>query len=446
MRYNKNAKSIANSTVRAFRKRIPQTCLIALIVMSLLLIGCSKTEPSKPANTLPSASSQAVPALEIAHHVHTETVRDVDGLTILEAKIILPEIKNPDKKEGIAAINAYYQKQAEDFFTFIFSDGRERALADKADALKSGYTFRPHVYDRNLNIYYNGNNRLSVLAEQYENTGGAHPNAVWLADTFDVRTGEKLALSDILGGTKEQALEKVYQTVLAQIQQKQGTDQAVWYENYQEDVRKSYTKEDFILTENSLLVYYQLYTIAPYAAGFQKFEIPLTQKEMFAQDIGSLPSKEQEREGYFQAAMLLDRNKTILFDIFGLSMLELEIPENGVDSETLFPVVDERFTTFEELDGYLRSTYVKQEADALLANGRYVEQDGKLYGDISKDGGIGYYVNWQDYRYEISEITDRSATLVIDTTEESPAGKEDITITLKMVKEDDQWLLEEIVQ
>lgn len=79
-----------------------------------------------------------------------------------------------------------------------------------------------------------------------------------------------------------------------------------------------------------------------------------------------------------------------------------------------------------------------------MGNGRYVDRDGKLHADLSKDAGMGYNVDWNDYRYGISDISETSATITIVTVDDSPAGKEDKIIKVKMLKENNKWLLEKM--
>ena len=432
--------------------------LPVIMVFCLILAGCGKTVTNKPVTDKPAIaadSSQqeqqssetpiANTSLQILRKVHSETLRDDDGTALLTLKITFPEIKNPGNDSGIAKINEYYGVQFDDFISNIITQGQEMARDDKEAAQSSGYEFHPHAYERSAEIYYNGNNLLSVQSLQYENTGGAHPNSLWLSETFDVKTGKKLALTDVLGGSKEEALAKVYQTVLSKIKATEGTNDFVYQESYPEDVRKNYDEDDFVLTGNSLMFYYQLYAIAPYAAGFPKFELPYNQMKTPAFNLPELPKNQLERDVYDQAGKLIDRNKEAYFDIFGLSMLKMDIPEKHAEAEVLFPVTDDRFASYDDLEQFVRGTYIKSEADSLLGNGRYRDLDGKLYGDISKDTGMGYNVDWNDYSYKIDDLTGTSASLHIFTTDDSPAGQKDTTITALVQKENGVWLLKKIV-
>lgn len=261
----------------------------------------------------------------------------------------------------------------------------------------------------------------------------------WSSETFDVRTGEMLTLSDIFGLSDEEALEKVYQLVISQIEEAKDKE-GIYFDNYRENV-KSYSETDFLLGPNGIIFYYQLYTIAPYAAGIPTFELPYDETELA---IGILPAKpnDLEREVCLHAGWLIEANKDIFYNIFGLSMLPLELPEEIPAEQSLFPVKDKRFVTFSELDSYIRGVYLKSEADSLMNSSRYVDKDGRLHGDISKDTGMGYYIDWNNYRYKVTDIKENSANITIYVVDDSPAGREETTIEVKMLKENDRWLLE----
>lgn len=427
------------------RTKIKELLTVVLLV-SMLTTGCTQTAPNQPASAPAVEKSQTAAPVQVIFKVYSETFKDDNGSLLMEAKIISPEILNPANDSALASINEYYAMWYDDFIAKIRSEGLKKAKENKAEAQKNNFPFHPHYYERAAYVTYNGNNLLSVLSEQFESTGGAHPITFWYSQTFDVASGKKLTLPDLLGGSKEEALQKVYDTVLAQIKEKEGTNEFYYNESYQEDVKKYYAEDDFVLKSDSLVIYYQLYAIAPYAAGFREFAIPYAKAESFARPIASLETNDSERELYFQANQLIERNKTIFYEIYGLAMLSLKTPDSGAGSETIFPVNDERFTTFAELEGYIRNTYVKTQADALLGNGRYLDKNGKLYGDLSKDAGMGYYVDWNSYTMEMTDISDKTAVLKIHTVDNSPAGKENITLTVNLVKEGDSWLLEKMAQ
>jgi hypothetical protein len=423
--------------------------VITVLLFTFLLQGCSNsnnsTDHSASENNLgtpsedPSTAVDESLPLNISFKVYSETVKDDDGSDLVSFRFSYPYIENPDGTEGIEEINNYYQRQLEHFISNVVPEGKKAALDAKKAAEEGSFDFFGLFFERESNIYYDENNLLSVLNISYEYTGGVHPMSYWSSETFDVRTGEMLTLSDIFGLSDEEALEKVYQLVISQIEEAKDKE-GIYFDNYRENV-KSYSETDFLLGPNGIIFYYQLYTIAPYAAGIPTFELPYDETELA---IGILPAKpnDLEREVCLHAGWLIEANKDIFYNIFGLSMLPLELPEEIPAEQSLFPVKDKRFVTFSELDSYIRGVYLKSEADSLMNSGRYVDKDGRLHGDISKDTGMGYYIDWNNYRYKVTDIKENSANITIYVVDDSPAGREETTIEVKMLKENDRGLLE----
>ena len=157
---------------------------------------------------------------------------------MFDYKVTQPEVTIPGQESAAAAINGYYELQFEE--SYALTEGLENARIDQESALEGGYEFYPHVYECIPEVYYDGNNLLSVLNTHYVNSGGAHPYVYYSSETFDLLTGERLALTDFFGAGDEEVLEKVYQTALAQIEAKVGTDDFIYYEDYAVTLRDYY--------------------------------------------------------------------------------------------------------------------------------------------------------------------------------------------------------------
>ncbi|MGI6425255.1 MAG: DUF3298 and DUF4163 domain-containing protein [Tepidanaerobacteraceae bacterium] len=428
--------------------------LCTVLLLTMIFPGCSNysnlnsNDTAHPENTVPTPSTDTSPAadkalaLKISYNVYSDTIKDDDGTDLVNFKFSYPHIDNPNNAEGITAINNYYETQFNHFLTTIVPKGKNAALEFKKVAMEAGFDFYPLAFEREASIYYNHNNLLSVLNMEYENTGGAHPNSYWSSETFDVKTGKTLALSDIFGLSQEESLEKVYEIVISQIEASKEKDN-YYFEDYEENVKNYYSENDFILSPEGIIFYFQHYAIAPYAAGIPTFELPYEDAEDLSIEILALKPNNHQREIYLQAGRLIEANKEVFCNIFGLSMLPLELPENFT-GEAVFPIKDSRFVTFSDLDNYMRGIYVKSEADTLMNSGRYIDKDGRLHGDINKDTGMGYYIDWNNYRFEVNETSESSAIITIYVVDDSPAGKEETTIEVKMLKENDRWLLEKM--
>ena len=54
-----------------------------------------------------------------------------------------------------------------------------------------------------------------------------------------------------------------------------------------------------------------------------------------------------------------------------------------------------------------------------MNSGRYIDKDGRLHGDINKDTGMGYYIDWNNYRFEVNETSESSAIITIYVVDDS---------------------------
>lgn len=118
---------------------------------------------------------------------------------------------------------------------------------------------------------------ISFVVTRYSYSGGAHGNVMLEAYTFDTRTGDLLTFSDLC--SDESLFEGfVTSTIVAQIDAVPAEDQMVFPE-YATAVVSEFDSAIWYFSEDGdtqLVVMYQSYSIAPYAAGNPTFSIPLT--------------------------------------------------------------------------------------------------------------------------------------------------------------------------
>lgn len=108
---------------------------------------------------------------------------------------------------------------------------------------------------------------LGVTLTEMMYTGGAHPMTYLRAFTFDTRTGEALSFGDLFRKDAD------YRTRLNEIMAAQITERKIPIFSFRPfgGVKDD---QEFYLTPEGLVVYYQLYEYTPYVAGFLKFPVP----------------------------------------------------------------------------------------------------------------------------------------------------------------------------
>lgn len=121
---------------------------------------------------------------------------------------------------------------------------------------------------------------LSVLLVNSWYRGGAHPTSEQTAYNFDLQEQTILSLEDILlPDTREAFLELVLQSLEDRISAlNDALNGAGLYSDYQQTVIASITGEpatvNWYFSDNGLVIYYNHYDIAPYAAGIVTVELP----------------------------------------------------------------------------------------------------------------------------------------------------------------------------
>lgn len=189
-------------------------------------------------------------------------------------------------------------------------------------------------------------------------------------------------------------------------------------------------------------------------------EVSETSEEDSQDDESAEDSEASEGVSIQMLDELVEKNFDCMTKIFVLGSLPCE--GIGADGEEINwedensyirKVTDSRFPDYESFSEYVHSVYTESTADMLLNNypfegePKYLDKDGELYIDLSKDGGKGYYVNWQNRTISIVEQNEDTCSFNIETTIEEPADEpveKPYTINCKAVYENGRWVLEEM--
>lgn len=134
-------------------------------------------------------------------------------------------------------------------------------------------TVMDHNYEGGYNVGFHKNSLLELEQTGYDYPiGAAHGMPVKEYFHIDVKTGRFYELKDLFKRDSN------YAAVLSKLVNKQikegKYEDVVAYGINEVEVRED---QPFFLSEDSLMVYYTPYEIAPYAAGFPTFTIPFTE-------------------------------------------------------------------------------------------------------------------------------------------------------------------------
>lgn len=192
------------------------------------------------------------------------------GDVIVKYVIHYPEIITSEYEEGKRRFNHYNREIALALKKFAEGEFYEQARQTYEYNKQNGYPIMVYELVRECDITYNYDKIVSLYSDEYTFAGGAHGNTLRKSQTWDLEYAVLLPLQAFFRGNPYYLLDIIKQ-INEQIADniKAGND---WYfENYCQLVVENFRLENYYLTNEGIVVYFQQYDIAPYSSGIQIF-------------------------------------------------------------------------------------------------------------------------------------------------------------------------------
>lgn len=195
-----------------------------------------------------------------------KVVKDEDGTVLMYINYVYPIIENKDNNEYIGKINDEYKAYTEKFI----ADAEEKKAEAKELLGEMGKDkFRPFEFNLSYDVHTDKNGILSVTNYEYYDLGGAHPNTERSSKTFDLKNAKELALSDVVKGDADEIHTMVYDVFVKYFEEN--------YEGFSEETAEKIDEEadnvKFYLTDDSLVLYFDVYQVGPYAMQYPTVEL-----------------------------------------------------------------------------------------------------------------------------------------------------------------------------
>lgn len=200
---------------------------------------------------------------------HKETI-------VLRYKIEYPQLASVHFEKVSNKLNTYYKGKAYALQNYFMQKLYRQAVIQYEQAVHHDFPFHTFEAQENFLITLNQNCAFSLYFDQYQYTGGAHGTTVRYSDTWNMQNGCKESLRNMfVSGTdyKKYIIDSIYR----QIEKEIAHGENPYFDDYKENVVKSFNSRSFYLTPNGIVIYYQQYDIAPYASGIREFTIPYEQ-------------------------------------------------------------------------------------------------------------------------------------------------------------------------
>jgi hypothetical protein len=170
-------------------------------------------------------------------------------------------------------LNALYRTKAVMYERSNIMNLYQMAMVEYEYSVANNYPIRQFEAFVDYFITYNQNCFLSLYFDQYEYAGGAHGLTVRYSDTWNLPKSKRMELAEFFPH-RTHYRDFVIQTINKQIENEMSEEGAMYFENYTQLVNENFKINNFYLTKEGLVIYFQQYDIAPYASGLPTFTIP----------------------------------------------------------------------------------------------------------------------------------------------------------------------------
>lgn len=215
-----------------------------------------------------------------AHKIHTQMaekeIQDEKGNLLIRVSYTYPIIENLAQSTYIAEINQEYKAYAEKFMQRAELYVEDAKLMCAEIGVKD---YRPLELELAYVVNTDRKGILSITNHEYYDLGGAHPNTARISRTFDLNHNKELTVADILKGNYAERHRMIYDRFVKQFKES-------YYDFSQETanvIRDEIKNVKFYLTDDTLVLYFDVYQVASYAAQYPTVVIPYA-KDLFKLD------------------------------------------------------------------------------------------------------------------------------------------------------------------
>lgn len=195
---------------------------------------------------------------------------------ILTYSIKYPQFISDKFRLFLAKLNLYYKTQATLFQRVQISKLYQTAIDDYEYSVTNGFPIHQYEVIVEYTLTYNENCTLSLYFDRYEFTGGAHGMTYRNSDTWDLTRGRRMNLEDFFPQHKD-FMEFVQNEINRQIAADIENDNNIYFDDYTDLVKENFNVKNFYVTDEGVVIYFQLYEIAPYVSGIRTFTIPFSE-------------------------------------------------------------------------------------------------------------------------------------------------------------------------
>lgn len=228
--------------------------------------------------------------------------------------------------DGFEALNATLSEQWQGLREHY--DELEWAREQYGYMSENDYGFTKHYISEGVGVYRLDDCVVSFCGGYEAYTGGAHGYYGYDGATFDVHSGKKLTLEDILNDA-EGFYDKAVSYIIEKLEEM--NDEGMLFSDYREVVETETFGETpvcWYLDNTGIVIQYGLYSVAPYVAGAPGVTLPYDEfgqymKEEYLPSYRSLFSRVEPNEDF--SKLIGENRKVMLTSVYSAGRSETEV-------------------------------------------------------------------------------------------------------------------------
>lgn len=192
-----------------------------------------------------------------------------EGEPVLSFSICFP--KYPDTGRGLRRMGRYYRQVADTWRARWEGPLYQAACTAAQEARATSRPFSPWTCSLTWQTTFQSEDMISLCLDAAERTGGSHVLTLRQGDTWLLPEGTPLPLSALFPGRRWRA--QVLGQVRHQISARLASGSSLFFPGWQKLCASRFDPDRFFLTEEGPVVFYPMYSIAPYVEGIPTFPL-----------------------------------------------------------------------------------------------------------------------------------------------------------------------------
>lgn len=212
-------------------------------------------------------------AISVSQQVLQDKMTSKD-MVVLQYRIEYPQFESAYFHQAIKNINTYYKRKALAFQAYCRKKLYREAIEQQEYSLQHGYPVLPFEAQLSYEVTYCEHCAISLYFDQYVFQGGAHGNTLRIADTWNLRHGGRPIHLRQLFARHIRYRKLMIREINSQIEKELIENPGIYFDDYEQNVKEEFDDNQFYLSPQGIIIFFQQYAIAPYSTGIPEFLIP----------------------------------------------------------------------------------------------------------------------------------------------------------------------------